>query len=1221
MGTSQVEEEFSSQKNLRKVYTLSGKDEDYKQIELLPIFNKISLVQALLKEMLSIKERFEEKKNKMIEKIQFYCFKYYKRLVLSKEIYDNCNFNNDLSEHKIYILNSNAPKSINKNIYRIIYNFLFFLRNNNKYMLKIINSCHKVYKEKLSHFIAHFCYENIINNKNSFVQEELQLIIYLLIEKLINQNYEDILNYNSDIFLYSLISSLTLKPDIRNFLNILISDLIIQVESGRHDFILELVKREKNGPTKIIKKGLRSLKTEVYLLKKNNVLKKTETIGGNKLGLIKDNKAQDLLKRANNIKQNFNIELKDKESLKEIKDNNIEEVDSNLIKKKLQNRIIHDFYMENDVDFKYIFEKLTTHENLKEKNKISLAMIYFLGNLFTQLTSKIKEQEKFRNTYYFKIINEKKNDKDIDEDEKFLLNTKKKYELVTYFITNIIKKLEESIPTMPKAIKNVSYVLNALIEKKMMKKEKIQKIEYFKLMAKLKIFIGNMLIPTLKQYELSKIISDHILMRPTVEILKTTQKILNAMLLGHLFDNENEPEYTIYNKFIIDKFPNLMRISLSLDSSMNENNPDEFSSIIKEKLIDSIDQMKDDKRKINYNELIDLNKSSNNIIYQSICFNWEILYILVKTIEKERDFFINKQNPPEISKMFENTLKLNKELFILNKSNQVKKEFDYFFLDKIMYKDKFNQKINLILQDNFKAPLPVERNKEVEMFKKCLSEVLGYVGVLHKEDFIPFITPKKDIKLYSNNQTNLYYYYIKKNLYKNTEFESDRNDKEKGNKEIKDDNNDKLNDSDSDSEKYHFHFRDRDRFFTRRKSVMLRWLELGKEKKDNTDFESCLFPQIVNILKTEIGNYSHTEKSQRIFFCCTYILAHFNNLPLEYRKNNYSKIFTEIIKDTKILIEDLEKDIINEFFLAIRHTEGLNEIVNRDYIQNKNMEKEFFIKHLYKQIKVNGHVVIEKNNSNIEKIKFESKANEFKMESISFFVRQIPNIVELDSKSKEDILSHEKNIGLNDTINEYFTELKKSIKNQEIMSKLSADEYMQVIYGIENYILRKLYPLCYPIKQSKEDLFIYKKCIRLYFIKPHNIIKDKKFRNINEKLLGISIDYIKEMDDKNSPMDKIDSFGKALNFLSNSMEFNSGKEDFGVDDLLPLLIYIVIKSRPQKLQSNYSYCMNFINKDLLKKQYGSLLTQIGIIKDIIKNMKYNELNDVSEEQFGVDEEV
>ena len=46
------------------------KDEDYNKIELLPLFSKISLSQALLKEMISKKELFEENKNKMIEKIK-----------------------------------------------------------------------------------------------------------------------------------------------------------------------------------------------------------------------------------------------------------------------------------------------------------------------------------------------------------------------------------------------------------------------------------------------------------------------------------------------------------------------------------------------------------------------------------------------------------------------------------------------------------------------------------------------------------------------------------------------------------------------------------------------------------------------------------------------------------------------------------------------------------------------------------------------------------------------------------------------------------------------------------------------------------------------------------------------------------------------------------------------------------------------------------------------
>ena len=47
--------------------------------------------------------------------------------------------------------------------------------------------------------------------------------------------------------------------------------------------------------------------------------------------------------------------------------------------------------------------------------------------------------------------------------------------------------------------------------------------------------------------------------------------------------------------------------------------------------------------------------------------------------------------------------------------------------------------------------------------------------------------------------------------------------------------------------------------------------------------------------------------------------------------------------------------------------------------------------------------------------------------------------------------------------------------------------------------------------------------------------------------------------------------------------------------------------------------MFYLNNDLKKKHYGSLLTQIGIIANIIKNMKYNDLINVTREQFGKDE--
>ena len=58
-------------------------------------------------------------------------------------------------------------------------------------MLKIINSCHKVYIEKLSHFIAHFFYENTINNKSSF-DKHLQKIL-----KLLNMTADELMLYHS----------------------------------------------------------------------------------------------------------------------------------------------------------------------------------------------------------------------------------------------------------------------------------------------------------------------------------------------------------------------------------------------------------------------------------------------------------------------------------------------------------------------------------------------------------------------------------------------------------------------------------------------------------------------------------------------------------------------------------------------------------------------------------------------------------------------------------------------------------------------------------------------------------------------------------------------------------------------------------------------------------------------------------------------------------------
>ena len=117
------------------------------------------------------------------------------------------------------------------------------------------------------------------------------------------------------------------------------------------------------------------------------------------------------------------------------------------------------------------------------------------------------------------------------------------------------------------------------------------------------------------------------------------------------------------------------------------------------------------------------------------------------------------------------------------------------------------------------------------------------------------------------------------------------------------------------------------------------------------------------------------------------------------------------------------------------------------------------------------------------------------------------------------------------------------------------------------------------------------------------------------------MNYLNEIEDKFTPSDKIKCISKAFTILQNSITFCSGKKELGVDDTIKPLIYILLKTKPKNMFTNYNYCQSFLNADLAKKQFGILLTQIYMIMRIIKDMKYNELIGVTEKQFGKDEDV
>ena len=234
------------------------------------------------------------------------------------------------------------------------------------------------------------------------------------------------------------------------------------------------------------------------------------------------------------------------------------------------------------------------------------------------------------------------------------------------------------------------------------------------------------------------------------------------------------------------------------------------------------------------------------------------------------------------------------------------------------------------------------------------------------------------------------------------------------------------------------------------------------------------------------------------------------------------------------------------------------------------------------------------------------------VDTIISLIDVLPDFTKYE-KYVEDIINLEEKVEFSDALNKYFIDLKNEIKKEEITKNFSNTDLNLISYELENYILFKLYDKIFPSKQTKADLEFYNKCRCLDFIKPENLIKNKKI--INEKLWKTAINYINEIDEKYTPVDKLKCFGKAISILQNSITFCSGKDELGVDDTIPPLIYILIKSKPKKLISNYNFCSLFLNPELSKKELGILLSQIGLVVNVIKDMTYKDFINISKEEF------
>ena len=1112
-------------------------------IEKLSTYEKVQILQRLLKEMKSIKERFEENINVMLDRLKNNCKDYYKSQIGMKAIYDYCKSNNP-EKYYNYVLVEKNEERFGQKKYDIINKIIFLIRNNNDLLLELIKNCPSNSFDQLADFLVNFLFNNTIDS--SFNEEELIIIIYLIIEENIlsvaKESKDEKNIYSKKGFIHYLFKYLTRKPDVRSFTYSILSKYIIQFEEYNDSLSIE---------TKILnninirRKSIKMLKTEL-----NN---RFNSFSYN----IENSPNLNEISKKFTYSNILNVEGK---NIEEILDDSDE--DSDLpIEENNENIEIDQFFKDENVTLEYLKQKLSEYKqkNNKNKNNITEAMIAYITNNIRELNQ--LNSEIFSNNVKISII---KKYQSLNKDENNLIETiKKNYKRITKYIDDIINTLKENILSLPYIIKSINIILLILIREKYLK-EKKENIEYKYLLFLSNFFIGNIIIPLLSNPYFNGIITKGVLSKVSKDNLEIISKILSQMISGKLFSNEKTPEYTIFNKYIIDTLPNIFQIIDKLNSQKNF------------KLLNPLKNLMNSygkpQRNLNYNFF---EENQENIQQKSICFSWLDLIILIDMIKGSKD--LDKIEVYQKNKeIFAQFLDMKAYFYDEYNGNNIDLQTDFFVFEQIIYSPYLSKQIQSLLQESYYNISTNKENETIFFFKKFFVEVLTFINKINNNNYISSYTKEPFLnndynKISQINRTLRYNKYLE--IFSEEEI-----------------NNQNL------------------------ESI------LEKKQLVEIDFKNTIFPNIIETIKNELAHNIDTITAKRIAFYASYLEIHIKDLDEKYKESNYSLFIMEILKKYESIINKINSVIINQYYIKIKDGIKLNMIIKNNFLQTKKMEKCICIKYLFDKLILPCKLNIEKDESNkISKIIYEKLTNQSRnnIYNIQSFIDNFPDFRKI-AENEEDIIDFEENIELDSALNAYFQDIKNLLKNETIMERYSKEEFETVQAELENYILYKLYTKLFPSKPTKKDIRFYNKCCRLSFIKPESLIKDKKA--INEKLWEASIVLINELDNKFTPFDKVEKFGKAFGILQNSLTFSSGKNDLGIDDTISILIYVMLKAKPKNIFSNSKFCQLFLNPTLAKKIYGILMSQIEMIKNIIYNMKYTDLIGVTEEEFGKDDE-
>ena len=852
----------------------------------------------------------------------------------------------------------------------------------------------------------------------------------------------------------------------------------------------------------------------------------------------------------------FNFNINDLNNMQ--KNNNITK---NNIKKVLKFVNI-DKYMI-DLSKEELNKKMSEFEH--KKNKEMKDYIYNLSKRFEEGENYIYSNTKFINN--------------LNEDS--LIIYWDNFSNITNLINIFLENINRNLVKLPFQIKCLCKIIKILINKKYKYACTVEKNAFIS-----KFLFCKLIFPYFINTPVFALINEFIISDSTKNNLLTIKYILSKFLFSEFFraDNKKEKNFTPFNVYFIEKMPKIIELykkitDVKLPLFINkilENDEDQINNKIN--FVKEVDEIE--------NNFDFFEKEINEVSFsRNICFSLEEVYILVKNLDKFKENLLQSEKNDKMK-----TIKYGVES-VLNEYNQnlIKNLLDSKKI-KIQPIKRDYIKHNSSTELSSRRLEHLDDNKKINLDENNKRRSKNERKNTKKKEKVYFLI--SDLLIKKEYEKSLSNYKSEKQCYHIKEIKNNKNDRliEKQNNIIKIKN-----------------------LFC----IILYYFN----EIDSIDFNENTTANILNILR-ELKKYMNTD-----FVICGFVpsewyinelIRYIKKLPKETRNTKIEKIINELMIEVNNSIYEIQFGPISQF----QYSSNINNMkyYKQYYLRAKEISTDLNLnikiqKIIYEEnipitiIYKNDHLVLK----TFEKTKKQSILGALfphqtikKPFTIENFINEFPDL----TKNTDDIFKKLKSLHVFSLFNDYFESVRHHIKNMKITK--DEKEIDNINNKIYDYVLEQLHSKIFPKDPTNKDEIIYENSKKLQWIELNDLNENKQNLNF-EQFLPYAIKYFDQLDKEKSPRKKVLYMQKIFDCIFGLGILNE-KAIEGVDFILPILNFSLIKAKQKRINSNCKFMELFLEN----KEFGyesSHLAELMVSAKKIETISFKDFKNITESDF------